>query len=87
VDSNGDGAGWIIITRDKNIRRNPLERAAFVGAGARVFNIRSGNSNAAIVASAIGKAATQMRAVIETYAAPFIVGISMTGKLTFVDRA
>jgi hypothetical protein len=79
--------GWIIITRDKGIRRNPLERAAFVGAGARVFNIRSGSASAASVASAISAAATQMRAIIETHAAPFIVGVSMSGNLTFIDRA
>ncbi|MBX7113365.1 MAG: hypothetical protein K1X64_03445 [Myxococcaceae bacterium] len=29
--------GWIVLTRDQNIRRNNLEREAFQRAGARVF--------------------------------------------------
>lgn len=29
--------GWVLITRDANIRRNPLERAAYVDAGLRGF--------------------------------------------------
>jgi len=45
--------GWIILTRDKHIRRNPLERAAFLSARARVFNIRNGGANVAAVALAI----------------------------------
>ena len=28
---------WVLITKDKNIRRNPLERAAYVSAGLRGF--------------------------------------------------
>ncbi len=29
--------GWVLITRDANIRRNPLERAAYEDAGLRGF--------------------------------------------------
>lgn len=29
--------GWVLITRDANIRRNPLERAAYEAAGLRGF--------------------------------------------------
>ncbi|MGQ0511912.1 MAG: hypothetical protein ACT4P9_15015 [Betaproteobacteria bacterium] len=29
--------GWVLITKDKNIRRNPLERAAYEQAGLRGF--------------------------------------------------
>ncbi|MGH8670522.1 MAG: hypothetical protein ACREUA_00590 [Burkholderiales bacterium] len=29
--------GWVLITKDKNIRRNPLERAAYERAGLRGF--------------------------------------------------
>lgn len=29
--------GWILITKDQNIRRNPLERAAYERAGVRGF--------------------------------------------------
>ena len=79
--------GWIILTRDKHIRRNPLERAAFLSARARVFNIRNGGANVAAVALAIDLAATQMHKVIRTQSAPYIVGVSMSGKLTFIDPA
>ena len=34
--------GWVVITRDKFIRRNPLERAAFERAGVRGFVLTGG---------------------------------------------
>lgn len=36
--------GWVVITRDKYIRRNPLERAAFERAGVRGFVLTGGGS-------------------------------------------
>lgn len=35
--------GWVLITKDKNIRRNPLERAAYEQAGLRGFVATGGD--------------------------------------------
>jgi hypothetical protein len=33
---------WVLITKDQNIRRNPLERAAYEAAGLRGFLVTAG---------------------------------------------
>jgi PIN like domain len=38
-------ARWVVITKDKNIRRNQLEIDAFLNAGVRAFVITAGNVN------------------------------------------
>jgi hypothetical protein len=78
--------GWIILTRNGEIRRNPLERAEFISAGARVFNIRNANATADEVKQCLKLAASKMRRILESSPGPFIVGVSMLGKLTFIDK-
>ena len=36
--------GWVLITRDANIRRNPLERAAYETLGCEVLSLRERTS-------------------------------------------
>lgn len=38
--------GWVLITKDQNIRRNPLERAAYVAARLRGFVVTGKDMNA-----------------------------------------
>jgi predicted nuclease of predicted toxin-antitoxin system len=38
--------GWVLITKDQNIRRNPLERAAYEAAKLRGFVVTGKNMNA-----------------------------------------
>ena len=78
--------GWVILTRNGSIRRNPLERRAFIRAGARVFNIRNASADAQRVASAIRKAGRSIATILEQESPPFIAGISMNGDVTFIDR-
>jgi PIN like domain len=78
--------GWVILTRDGEIRRNPLERAAFVSAGARVFNIRNGQAKAEAVAAAIIKAKSRIDEILASGKRGFIAGISMRGDITFTDE-
>jgi hypothetical protein len=35
--------GWVLISKDKAIRRNPLERAALLNANVRSFFLTGGN--------------------------------------------
>jgi predicted nuclease of predicted toxin-antitoxin system len=44
------GRGWIILTKDKNIRRRPGEREALLTANARIFTLCSGNMRGAEMA-------------------------------------
>lgn len=76
---------WIIFTRNGHIRNNPLERRTFLECGARVFNIRNGSASAAAIAKCVEAAKTKIERVLATRPGPFIVGISLSGDLTFID--
>jgi hypothetical protein len=77
--------GWVILTRNGQIRHNPLERAEFIAAGARVFNIRNANATAESVRTCLELAAGRMARILLENQGPFIAGISMRGTLTFID--
>jgi hypothetical protein len=78
--------GWVILTRNGAIRRNPLERAEFIEARARVFNIRNANANAEEIRRCIELASRKMATILRTHRGPFIAGISLLGDVTFIDK-
>lgn len=80
------GRGWVIFTRNGKIRNNPLERRTFIRCGARVFNIRNGGASAAEVGKCLRCAKTRIEQILAHTAAPFIVGISLNGDVTFIDQ-
>src|SRR5262249_20405495 len=43
--------GWVILTKDKNIRRPGPERDAVIGAKARVITLASGNMRGEVMAA------------------------------------
>lgn len=43
--------GWVILTKDKNIRRRHGEREAALLANARIFTLSSGNLSGAVMAA------------------------------------
>lgn len=43
--------GWVILTKDKNIRRRPSEREALLMSSARIFTLSSGNMRGADMAA------------------------------------
>lgn len=78
--------GWIILTRDENIRRNPLEMRALRSSKARAFNIRNAQATAEEIAYAFQLAARKMARIILANRPPYIVGISLRGEVTYIDR-
>lgn len=80
------GRGWVIFTRNGNIRNNPLERRTFIECGARVFNIRNGGASATEVAKCIQRAKARIERLLAGNTGPFIVGISLNGDITFIDE-
>jgi hypothetical protein len=78
--------GWVIFTRNGRIRNNPLERQTFIQCGARVFNIRNANADAAKVTECIARATSKIEQVLANEKGPFIVGISLNGDVTFIDN-
>ena len=64
--------GWIVLTKDKWIRKRPIERQALVAAGVRAFVFTGGNMSGVEMAESIVAALPRMLQVMTTTPAPFI---------------
>lgn len=77
--------GWVVLTKDDAIRRNPHERGMYRAAMLRVFTLArqglSGQEMAAIFASAL----PGMHRRIEAIEPPFIFSISRRGDFRRLD--
>lgn len=71
--------GWILVTKDKGIRYNELERRALVRSGIREFCFSSGNMSAAEMSDALLKAIPAIRKMCARIEGPFIASITKSG--------
>lgn len=77
--------GWVVLTKDSAIRRNPLERAIYRDAKVRVFALTRKNLLGAEMAEIFVRALPGMLRRIETIAPPFVFSISRNGEFVRVD--
>jgi hypothetical protein len=75
------GAGWAVLTCDKRIRYNQLEREKIIEYGIREFVFTSGNLSGKEMGEILTKALPKMKKLFEEYPAPFIATISKSGKV------
>jgi hypothetical protein len=73
--------GWIILTKDKGIRRRHVEREALKAANAYYFCLGSGNWRGEQQAEIVLKHAARMEQLAQTYPAPIIGGMNIGGLL------
>ena len=71
--------GWILITKDKRIRFNELEKAAVLEHRVREFYFSSGNYSGAEMAEMLVSALRDMIRVCRRYDPPFIASITKSG--------
>jgi len=71
--------GWIVLTKDKWIRRRQLERDALLAANLKVFCFMSGSVPFEAMAEAILKALPAIRRFVEENEPPFIAGVYRDG--------
>ncbi len=67
--------GWVVLTKDKNIRYRTIEREALLNAGIRAFFFMSGNVSFSDMAEIIVKAIPAMTRFVQNNKPPFIAGI------------
>lgn len=67
--------GWIVLTKDKWIRRRPIERDALLNADLKVFCFMSGSIPFSEMAEAVAKALPTIKKIAESTLPPFIAGI------------
>lgn len=73
---------WVMITKDKNIRRNPLERAAYQAAGLRGFVCTGRDMNAKELGNLLVQCLPGMTRRVAGRAGPLLFGISRGGTFT-----
>jgi PIN like domain len=74
-------AGWAVLTCDKRIRYNQLEREKIVEYGIREFVFTSGNLSGKEMGDILKKALPKMKKLFDEYPAPFIATISKSGNV------
>ena len=77
--------GWVLLTKDKNIRRNQLEVEAILNAGVRAFVITATNVSHQQIADLVSKAIRKI-AQISQQKGPFVYNITSTGILSQISR-
>lgn len=77
--------GWIVLTKDKLIRKRPIEREALVAAHARAFVFTGGNMSGIEMAESIVAAIPRMLRVIAATEPPFIARITGSGAVDVIE--
>jgi hypothetical protein len=71
--------GWVVLTKDKAIRRKQAEREALMAAKVRQFTLGSGNMTGAQMAELLVQNLTKMARLVKKQAAPFIARVARDG--------
>ena len=78
--------GWVVLTKDKLIRKRPIEREALVAAHVRAFVFTGGNMSGVEMAESIVAAIPRMLRVIAATEPPFIARITGSGAVDVIEQ-
>jgi predicted nuclease of predicted toxin-antitoxin system len=78
--------GWVIVTRDQNIRRRPNERAAVERAAVHLFALTSGNLSANETAALIIQAWPAIQRAVQSTPAPALWSVTRGGDVRPIRR-
>lgn len=76
--------GWVVLTKDTRIRRNPLELEALFGAQVAAFILTARDMTGADMARVLVGALPRMTSLVRTRARPFIATLSGSGHATII---
>ena len=68
--------GWVILTKDKNIRRRAGEREAVLLTAARIFTLSSGNMRGTEMAALFVNRLADLEKMATEHPAPFVAVVS-----------
>jgi hypothetical protein len=72
---------WVLLTTDKRIRYNFLEKQALEENSVREFVFTSGDMSGQELAAALELALPKMRGLCRRYKPPFVAAITRTGEV------
>ncbi len=73
--------GWVLLTTDKRIRYNLLEKRALQRHAVREFVFTSGNMSGQEMAAALETALPKMRRLCHKFDPPFVASITRIGEV------
>jgi hypothetical protein len=76
---------WVVLTKDRKIRRRPLERLAIMNSGLRVFALTAGDLTFEAQTQAFVSGLKRIVQLARA-AGPFIAGITASGHVKVIDR-
>jgi predicted nuclease of predicted toxin-antitoxin system len=79
--------GWVVLTKDKHIRRRATELAALRNARVSAFVLTSGNLTGEEMAAAFVRALKRMRRVAAQNRPPFIATVTRDGSVSILLSA
>lgn len=77
--------GWAVLTKDKRIKKHPLERRAVFSAKAGMFVLVAGGIGGEAIGEAFARALTSMERIWRTRARPFIATVSAQGDVRVIE--
>jgi predicted nuclease of predicted toxin-antitoxin system len=78
--------GWVILTKDKNIRRRAGEREALVTSQARIITLTSGNMRGAAMSALFVGHLAEMEQLASTQPAPFVAILGPGGMQVMLPK-
>jgi len=72
---------WVVLSKDKNIKKNLLERQALLNAGVAAFFLTTGGMSADETVQALIKALKIISNLIQSQPKPFIARINLDGEV------
>jgi len=73
--------GWVLLTCDKEIRYNLLEKRALEKHGVREFAFVSGNLSGQEMASVLESALPKIQSICRKFKPPFVAAITRSGEV------
>jgi hypothetical protein len=71
--------GWVVLAKDKAVRRNELERLATVSAQVACFSLGSGELDGRTMAAAFLAALSRIEKVLRRYHVPITASVNKNG--------
>lgn len=78
---------WVVLTKDKWIRRRPAEKAALEKAGIAAFVLSSKRLTGEEMGAAFAKAYPRIRKVFRDYEPPFVATVTKSGSIKLLTKA
>ncbi len=79
--------GWVVLTKDRRIRRREAEFRAVCEAGVAMFVLTGASMTGVAMATAFQRAYPRIQKLLRDYALPFIASVSANGDVRLLTEA